>query len=301
MHAAIAALMTAAMLGVSAARAQTPQPCTNPNAIGVERVVEIDASSAPRFGVQFGRHSFLRDGEVVLTFDDGPLPPFTQQILAALASHCTKATFFMVGRNALAHPDVAQEVARHGHTVGTHTWSHRNMSTIETAHALAEIDLGFSAVRHAVGGPIAPFFRFPYLVQDDAMLAHLAKRRVAAFSIDIDPFDYLTRNAATVARDVVRKTVAAKKGIILLHDVQPSTAGAVKTILDELQARGFRIVHVVPKAKQHAETVATYDAFVARPLDGAARELLSRRSTYWPLRRDGQLVGTVPVSGKARR
>jgi peptidoglycan/xylan/chitin deacetylase (PgdA/CDA1 family) len=291
-----AALILSAGPAVKAS-AQTSPGCTNPSAIGVSRVVEVDTASAPRFGAQFDRGaSLLDDGEVVLTFDDGPLRLNTQEVLAALAEHCTKATFFMVGRNALADPETAQEVARAGHTIGTHTWSHRNMSTITLPHALAEIDLGFSAVRKAVGAPIAPFFRFPYLVQDQGMLAHLAGLKVAAFSIDIDPFDYLTRDPSRVVQSVIRHAVAHKKGIILLHDVQPSTAGAVKTLLDELRARNFRVVHLV--AKGTAQTVATYDAFVARPLTDASRALLTNRSTYWPLTKEGQLVAAIPGSAR---
>jgi len=292
---AIAAFLLAALAARGSAQAQ-PAGCANPRAIGVSRVIEVNATGGPRFGAQFHRSSLLNDGEVILTFDDGPLQPHTQQVLAALADHCTKATFFMVGRRAMADPALAQEVARQGHTVGTHTWSHRNMSTITTGHALAEIDLGFSAVRRSVGAPIAPFFRFPYLVQDEAMLAHLAARNVAAFSIDIDPFDYRTRDPAQVVRDVVRKVATAKKGIILMHDVEPSTAGGIKALLDELQARGIRVVHLVAMGK--AETVATYDAFVAKPLTHAARDLLTRRSSYWPLTKEGELVSTIPGSAR---
>ena len=208
----IAAVLIAALGALGSAQAQTAPACANPRAIGVSRVIEVDATGGPRFGVQFSRSSLLNDGEVILTFDDGPLQPYTQQVLAALADHCTKATFFMVGRRAMADPALAQEVARQGHTIGTHTWSHRNMSTITTMHALAEIDLGFSAVRRAVGAPIAPFFRFPYLVQDEAMLAHLGSRNLAAFSIDIDPFDYRTRDPAQVVRDVVRKVDVGQEG-----------------------------------------------------------------------------------------
>ena len=292
---AIAAFLLAALAARGSAQAQ-PAGCANPRAIGVSRVIEVNATGGPRFGAQFHRSSLLNDGEVILTFDDGPLQPHTQQVLAALADHSTKATFFMVGRRAMADPALAQEVARQGHTVGTHTWSHRNMSTITTGHALAEIDLGFSAVRRSVGAPIAPFFRFPYLVQDEAMLAHLAARNVAAFSIDIDPFDYRTRDPAQVVRDVVRKVATAKKGIILMHDVEPSTAGGIKALLDELQARGIRVVHLVATGK--AETVATYDAFVAKPLTDAARDLLTRRSSYWPLTKEGELVSTIPGSAR---
>ena len=170
------------------------------------------------------------------------------------------------------------------------------MSTITPQHARAEIDLGFSAVRKAVGTPIAPFFRFPYLVQDDAMLAHLIARNVATFSIDIDPFDYLTREPSRVIQGVVRRVLTNKKGIILLHDVQPSTAGALKTVLDELRARGFRVVHLIPKGQ--AETVPAYDAFLTKPLNDTTRALLSNRSTYWPLSKEGDLIGGLPVSAK---
>jgi peptidoglycan-N-acetylglucosamine deacetylase len=238
--------------------------------------------------VQFSRDSLLGDGEVVLTFDDGPLRPFTQGVLDALAAHCTKATFFAVGRRALADPEMVQEVLRQGHTVGTHTWSHRNSRTLTPAHARAEIDLGVSAVRKAAAAPIAPFFRFPYLVDTPETVGLLHTRNLAAFSIDIDPFDYLTRDPARVHRDVIRKLAAKGKGIILLHDVQPSTASALKTILDDMKARGFRVVHLV--AKQPAETVALYDAFVAQPLTDATRHFLDQRSTYWPLTREGELM-----------
>ena len=293
---AIAAVLIAALDALDGVRAEPLPGCANPMAIGVSRVVEVDTTGGPRFGAQFNRNSLLSDGEVVLTFDDGPLRPYTQDVLAALAAHCTKATFFMVGRRAMADTELAQEVARQGHTVGAHTWSHRNMSTLTPLHARAEIDLGFSAVRKAVGAPIAPFFRFPYLVHDEAMLAHLTTRNLAAFSIDIDPFDYRTQDASRVVRDVVRRVLSNKKGIILLHDVEPSTAGGLKIMLDELHARGIRIVHFVPRGT--AQTIPAYDAFVAKPLNDADRELLTKRSTYWPLTKAGDLAVGVPVSAK---
>jgi peptidoglycan-N-acetylglucosamine deacetylase len=295
---AVTTILFAAPGAIERARAEPPPGCANPQAIGVSRVVEVDGVGAPRFGAQFNRNTFLNDGEVVLTFDDGPLRATTPQVLAALASHCTKATFFMVGRRAMADPEMAREVARQGHTIGAHTWSHRNMTTLTHMHAHAEIDLGFSAVRWAVGGPIAPFFRFPYLAYDEEMLAHLRTRNVAAFSIDVDPFDYLTRDSARVVQSVLRHVASHKKGIILLHDVEPSTAGAVKTLLDELQARGIRVVHMVPKGS--AETVPLYDAFVAKPLSDANRALLGNRGSYWPLTKEGQLVTGGQISAKGR-
>jgi peptidoglycan-N-acetylglucosamine deacetylase len=293
---ATTAVVIAALDGLGSVRSETSPGCANPLAIGVSRVVEVETIGGPRFGAQFSRNSFLSDGEVVLTFDDGPVRPYTQEVLAALAAHCTKATFFMVGRRAMAEPGLAQEVARQGHTVGAHTWSHRNLNTLTPLHARAEIDLGFSAVRSAVGAPIAPFFRFPYLAHDEATLKYLNTRNLAVFSIDIDPFDYRTRDPSRVVRDVVRRVLSNTKGIILFHDVEPSTASGLKTVLDELRAQGIRIVHMVPRGT--AETIPAYDAFVAKPLNDASRELLNKRSSYWPLTKSGDLAVGIPVSTK---
>lgn len=270
------ALALALVLLSPGARAEVAAPsCSNPAAIGVSRIVEVDATRGPRFGGQFAESSFLNDGEVVLTFDDGPLRAHTSAILSTLAAHCTKATFFMAGRMAVADPAVTQEVARQGHTVGTHTWSHRNLKRLHPAHAQAEIELGVSAVRRAVGAPIAPFFRFPYLSHSQKALAHLEERNIAVFSIDIDSFDYRTRDAANVRRKVLDKLAAKRKGIILLHDIHASTAAALPGLLDELKNRGFRVVHLVPK--DAAQTVASYDGLAT----GA--DASTRRSLLGPL------------------
>jgi hypothetical protein len=102
------------------------QGCANnPNALGVARTVEIDTSGGPGFGFeQYKAHDFLQLKEVVLTFDDGPQKNHTEAVLAALAQHCTKATFFSIGKMALGYPEILRDVARQGHTIGTHTWSH---------------------------------------------------------------------------------------------------------------------------------------------------------------------------------
>src|SRR5438552_9571931 len=109
--------------------AAMPTSCSNPNALGVSRVVEIDTTGGPGFGFEhFKSHDFLRDGEVVLTFDDGPWPRNTHAVLAALAAHCTKAIFFPIGLHATYEPALLKQVAAAGHAVGSHTWCHQNLS-----------------------------------------------------------------------------------------------------------------------------------------------------------------------------
>lgn len=240
------------------AQAEQVRCPAGPDAIGVSRVVEIDASSGPRFGrLQYRENDFLQDGEVVLTFDDGPSRRHTPAVLEALDAHCTKATFFIVGRMAVSDPGMLQEVAMRGHTIGTHTWSHKNLRTLSETQARAEIELGLSAVQAALGAPVAPFFRFPYLSDPQNMQSHLQQRGIAIFSIGADSYDFRTRNAATVQHNILSQLAQRKKGILLFHDIQPSTARAMSGLLSELNARGYRVVHLV--AKEPATTLADFD------------------------------------------
>jgi peptidoglycan-N-acetylglucosamine deacetylase len=131
---ALSAVCVALLLGggLIARTAQSAPPvaacATQDNVLGLSRVVEVDAADGPLFGrVHNGGYDFLHDGEVVLTFDDGPLRHYTRAVLKALDAHCTKATFFMVGRMAVADPEMVREVASHGHTIGAHTWSHAKL------------------------------------------------------------------------------------------------------------------------------------------------------------------------------
>jgi peptidoglycan/xylan/chitin deacetylase (PgdA/CDA1 family) len=251
----------------SGAHSQTGKCGAGPDAIGVSRVVEIDTSDGPRFGhLQFKDIDFLRDGEVVLTFDDGPLRKNTRAVLDALDAHCTKATFFTVGRMAVSDPATLHEVALRGHTIGVHTWSHKNLQAISEAQAKTEIELGLSAVRAALGAPVAPFFRFPYLASPQKVQAYLQQRGFAIFSIDVDSYDYRTPSAATMQRNVLTQLAHRKKGIILFHDIQASTAQGLKDLLTELKARGFQVVHLV--AKEPATTLADYDEMAEQALSG---------------------------------
>ena len=292
-------LAAVAVLAVfSAPVSAADSTCQNPtSALGVSRVVEVDTSGGPRLGHQQSRGlDLLRDGEIALTFDDGPLRPYTKPVLDALAAHCTKATFFIVGRMAVADPEMVEEIARRGHTIGTHTWSHRNLRALLPHRAKEEVELGFSAVRKAVGTPIAPFFRFPYLSESKAMITYLQQRQIGIFSIDADALDYRTRDAATVHLTVVRQLMEKRKGIILFHDIQPSTARALKKLLDDLQTRGFRVVHFVPGTT--ATTLPDYDVVAEKALGkqrtAAASNPLARRSLLWPL----SPGGTGPVLAK---
>ena len=157
----------------------------------------------PGFGFEhFKQYDFLRDREVVLTFDDGPWPDNTPAVLKALADNCLKATFFEIGEHAVWHPEIAKQVAAAGNTIGSHTWSHKDLAKNPYAgdieQAKQEIEMGVSAVHAAVAGPIAPFFRFPDLQHPPAMLSYLGERNIATFSTDINSFDFKMRRPEQV-------------------------------------------------------------------------------------------------------
>lgn len=236
--------------------------CNNPNALGVSRTVQIDTTDGPGLGLsQYRDYDFLQPGEVVLTFDDGPWPVTTPAVLAALSAQCVQAVFFPIGKHATWRPDILKQVIAQGHTVGSHTWSHQNLAIRTVQEAKDEIEKGISAVALMAGAPIAPFFRFPQLRQTADLKAYLGERHIAAFSIDIDSEDFRIHKPDALVASVMGKLKKTGKGIVLMHDLHKSTAGALPDILAQLKAGGYKIVHI--RAKEPLTTLPDYDAALA--------------------------------------
>ncbi len=226
--------------------------CADPaRALSVGRTVEIDAKSGPIFGTytkQVREPSFLRPKEVVLTFDDGPLPAVTKSILDTLDKFCTKATFFSVGKMALAYPETVREVLARGHTLGSHTYTHPyNLGRMNAEKAKDEIERGMAAVATAAGIPVAPFFRFTGLADSAALLGYLQTREIATFSVDAVSNDSYITDKQRLVEHTLKEIGDAKGGIVLFHDIKPATAKALPEILSALKARGYSIVHMTSK------------------------------------------------------
>jgi peptidoglycan/xylan/chitin deacetylase (PgdA/CDA1 family) len=271
------------------AAAAPPVPaCANESALGIARTVEIDTTGGPGFGLeQYKAYDFLEPMEVVLTFDDGPQVNTTEAVLAALANHCTKATFFSIGKMAVGLPEILRRVAAGGHTIGTHTWSHADLrAKKDQKEAISEIERGISGVKRAAGVPIAPFFRFPFLRDSPDTITYLGGRNIAVFSMDADSFDFKFRDPEKIVKTVMDKLEKKGKGIVLMHDINPFTAKAVPKLLDELKAKGYKIVHM--KAAAEAASLAEFDQMIEKDVKGLPGPGAGKATS--------SIVKTVPTS-----
>jgi peptidoglycan/xylan/chitin deacetylase (PgdA/CDA1 family) len=248
--------LLAFLLAAQPAAAQTaPQPCPgNPDALSTSPIITVGAATTPRIGRKhFPATLPLADKEVVLTFDDGPLPGTTSAVLDALRWDCVRATFFLLGRNAAAHPELARRELAEGHTVGHHSFRHPLLNRMNPDAAEAEIDRGFAAVDGAVYGhatkqPQTPFFRFPGFASTPHLLNRLAARNIVVFGADLWAGDWRPMSPSRELGLVLGRLEAAHGGIVLFHDTKRQTAVMLPAFLRSLKAGGYRIVHVVGPA-----------------------------------------------------
>ncbi|MFP4005007.1 MAG: polysaccharide deacetylase family protein [Alphaproteobacteria bacterium] len=229
----------------------------NPKALGTARVMEV--APARTYGsLQGFARLHLEPGELVFTFDDGPLPPVTGRVLAALEKHCVRATFFSVGRMASVYPDVLRRVQALGHVIGNHTWNHTVLTRLGLKAAVthiekgrAEIDRVLSVSRHAwlpgSKAGVAPFFRFPGLGHNRKLIAHVKGRGTSVFSCDICIDDWKQYSDEVLLKLALKEVEKHGRGIVLLHDIQRRTARILPALLDALAAKGYRAVHMVPQ------------------------------------------------------
>ena len=264
MRGTFAYLLLASLIGIGAAGATE---CA-PGALGVSRTIAVDPREHALLGsFQYSESLPLRDREVVLTFDDGPLPPYTNRILDTLASECVKATFFLVGRMVRAYPAVVQRIHGDRHTIANHSQNHPfTFDRMTVEQASQEIESGFESLQAVLGDPnaVAPFFRIPGLKRQSSVEQYLTGRGYMTWSVDFHADDWTRISAQEVVRRAIVRMEARGRGILLLHDIQPVTALALPEILRELKARGFKIVHVVPAGPDRPKTVTAPEQWAVR-------------------------------------
>ena len=252
----LAAAVAACLVVATAARAECPG---NTDALGVVRTIAVDPAEHGRIGtMQYHETLPLEDKEVVLTFDDGPWPATTGRVLDALEAECVRATFFLIGRNALAHPALARRELALGHTVGYHSFSHPRLDLMATATAQADIERGIAAVDAALYGsaqhpPPTAFFRFPYFASTTPLLNWLERRRTVVFGADLWASDWNPMTPQQELALALGRVEETQGGIVLFHDTKAQTAAMLPAFLRALKARGFSVVDVID-ASAHPRT-----------------------------------------------
>ncbi len=249
-------LRSAMVLGVFltlSVSALASQSCPgNPDAIGTSRTISVDPKVLPEIGtMQYPESLPLEDHEVVITFDDGPLPPYTNRILDILGENCVKADYFLVGQMAKTYPDLVRRIYNSGHIVGTHSLHHPLTFNRMGEQALElEVEGGIEAVDAAIGDPraVAPFFRIPGLLRSKTADAFLVNKSLAVFSADevADDWHHGITPKQIVALAMRRVEAKNHRGILLLHDIHPATVLALPLLLKELKENGYHIVQAVP-------------------------------------------------------
>lgn len=238
----------------TAAAAQAACP-GNADALSTERVLVVDPASYPRVGRKhFPQTLPLKPKEVVLTFDDGPEPSTTGRVLDALKRECVRASFFMLGRSAAAHPALVRRALQEGHTVAHHSFAHPLLDHMSVDAAEAEINRGFAAVDATLYGkaersPVTPFFRFPGFASNQALLDRLERRHIAVFGADLWASDWNPMTPTQQLALVLERLDSTRGGILLFHDTKQQTAAMVPEFLRALKRRGYTVVHVTPPTR----------------------------------------------------
>lgn len=189
----------------------------------------------------------LANKEVVLSFDDGPVPGKTERILETLRAFNVKATFLMVGSMAQAYPKIAKKVVAEGHSIGSHTFSHPNLRQMSASQAMAEIHRGEAAVEKAINKPIG-FFRFPYLADSRTLRNLVQSQDMVVMDVQIDSKDYFKDTPEKVAARTMSALRARGSGIILFHDIHQRTANMLPVLLNQMRAEGYSVVNLVYRA-----------------------------------------------------
>jgi len=284
----LASCLSATLIGAAAA-ADCPG---NPGALGTSRTIAVDPTEHRRLGAfQYRETLPLNDREVVLTFDDGPLPPYTGQILDVLAKECVKATFFMVGRMAHTYPHVVKRAHAEGHTIGNHSQNHPfSFHRMTVDQASREIEDGFTSIRAALGEPsgVTRFFRIPGLLRQESVEAYLASRNYMTWSVDFMADDWTRIGASEIVRRALDRLEVRGRGILLLHDIHNATALALPTLLKELKARGYKIVHVVEAGPGQPKTATLPEQWIVRGMRTV-------QAGHWPLVQLASVTLSDPV------
>jgi len=205
--------------------------------LGVSRTIQLTRETPPV-------ETLLEEGEVILTFDDGPHMFRTRPVLKALNKECTRATFFLLGKTASAHPGIVREILDSNHTIGSHSQNHANLGLMGVEDAMANVMRGKAAVE-AAGEIPAILFRLPYISTTPELSAALRKAGFIHVTATVDGADWTDNPAEESTAMIMSKLEAnGRRGIILLHDPVSSSDKRTRSLLEQLREQGYRVVAI---------------------------------------------------------
>ncbi|QBD83223.1 polysaccharide deacetylase family protein [Ktedonosporobacter rubrisoli] len=232
----------------------TVSPALSPTAVPVsgltprpEPITPFPSSLQQQIATLQSKDRYIARGntslpEVALSFDDGPNPPYTQQILSILQHYGIKATFFSIGRQAQAYPDLLRREHQAGHFIGNHTWSHPDLPHLSASDIRNQLTTTEDAIEHATG--IRPtYFRPPYGDINPTVLTTANSLALTVVLWSVDPRDWSRPGTQAIISRVLSQV--GNGSIILMHDGggdRSQTVAALPTIIESLQKRGFRFV-----------------------------------------------------------
>lgn len=176
--------------------------------------------------------------KIAITFDDGPHPVYTQELLDGLKERGVHATFFVTGEHAELHPDIIKRMKKEGHLIGNHTYSHIQLGTSNREKFKMELVETNQVIKEITGEEVQ-YVRPPYGTWDKTF-----EKELNMFPVlwTVDPLDWCSGDASCVVQKVLGK--AKENDIILLHDYYGSSITAALEIIDQLQKKGFQFVTV---------------------------------------------------------
>jgi peptidoglycan/xylan/chitin deacetylase (PgdA/CDA1 family) len=236
-------LFLVALLGLFSSCVAVAQQPQQPMPPAAEQPHVTPPPATPRSGPQITFNSvYVEEPYVAITFDDGPHATLTPKLLDMLAARKLKATFFVIGKNAVEYPQIMKRIVAEGHELANHSWSHPNLGKMGDDGVRAQLQKTDDAIK-AAAGTRTTLFRPPYGSitprQKQWIYDSFGYRTIIW---DVDPFDWKRPGPGVIRDRIVNQSRPGS--IILLHDIHPGSVEAVPQTLDQLTAKGFKFATV---------------------------------------------------------
>jgi len=224
----------------------TPEQQATPSDKSAEFVAQTRANEWQGFQ--------LEKGSVLLTFDDGPHPIYTKEILAILARYKVKAIFFQLGENLgtvtdghaelTRNEEVEKEILSAGHAIGNHSFSHPFLPKLDQQQVQQEIDKTQALLDLVITDDTnrTHMFRAPYGARNSMILGEIGERGLRSVLWNVDSLDWSDPVPESIVHRILQELEQSGRGIILMHDIHPKTVIALPMLLDELIKRGYHFV-----------------------------------------------------------